>query len=43
MTDEALMQAYCRGDARAFDALYARHEAPLYRFVRRVLGQALAV
>lgn len=42
MTDEALMQAYCQGDARAFDALYARYEAPLYRFVRRVLGQALA-
>lgn len=42
MTDEALMHAYCQGDARAFDALYARHEAPLYRFVRRVLGQALA-
>jgi len=42
MTDEALMHAYCQGDARAFDALYARHEVALYRFVRRVLGQALA-
>jgi RNA polymerase sigma-70 factor (ECF subfamily) len=41
MSDEELMQAYCRGDALAFDALYARHEAALYRFVRRVLGQAL--
>ena len=42
MSDEQLMQAYCRGDAPAFDALYARHEGPLFRFVRRVLGQALA-
>ena len=42
MSDEQLMQAYCLGDAPAFDALYARHEGPLFRFVRRVLGQALA-
>jgi RNA polymerase sigma-70 factor (ECF subfamily) len=42
MTDEQLMQAWCLGDAPAFDALYGRHEAPLFRFVRRVLGQALA-
>ena len=42
MSDEQLMRAYCLGDAPAFDALYARHEGPLFRFVRRVLGQALA-
>jgi RNA polymerase sigma-70 factor (ECF subfamily) len=42
MTDETLMQAYCQGDAPAFDALYLRHEGPLYRFVRRVLGSAMA-
>lgn len=42
MSDEHLMQAYCRGEAQAFDALYARHEGQLFRFVRRVLGQALA-
>jgi RNA polymerase sigma-70 factor (ECF subfamily) len=42
MTDEELMQAYCQGQALAFDALYARHEGALYRFVRRVLGQHLA-
>jgi RNA polymerase sigma factor (sigma-70 family) len=42
MSDELLMQAWCRGEAPAFDALYARHEGPLFRFVRRVLGQALA-
>lgn len=42
MTDEELMQAYCQGDALAFDALYARHEGALFRFVRRVLGHSLA-
>lgn len=42
MPDEDLMQAYARGDAAAFDMLYARHEGALYRFVRRVLGPAFA-
>jgi RNA polymerase sigma factor (sigma-70 family) len=36
--DEDLMLAYAGGDATAFDRLYARHEASLYRFVRRLLG-----
>lgn len=40
--DEALMQAYADGDAAAFDILYTRHEAALFRFVRRLLGAALA-
>ena len=40
-TDDALMAAYARGDARAFEQLYARHQAGLYRFVRRLLGTAL--
>jgi RNA polymerase sigma factor (sigma-70 family) len=40
-TDDALMAAYARGDARAFEQLYARHQAGLYRFVRRLLGSAL--
>lgn len=40
--DDALMAAYVRGDARAFEHLYARHQAALYRFVRRLLGSALA-
>lgn len=40
--DARLMAAFARGDARAFDRLYQRHHAALYRFVRRVLGQALA-
>ena len=35
------MRKYCAGDARAFQALYQRHEKPLYRYVRRVLGNGL--
>jgi RNA polymerase sigma factor (sigma-70 family) len=42
MPDEALMQAYARGDEAAFERLYARHEAALLRFVRRLLGTRLA-
>ena len=42
MPDEQLMQAYANGDAGAFDVLYARHETALFRFVRRLLGAALA-
>lgn len=34
-TDEGLMLAYRDGDARAFDALYARHRRPVYRFLLR--------
>lgn len=40
-TDDALMSAYARGDAAAFERLYQRHEAALYRFVRRVLGRSM--
>lgn len=42
LPDEDLMLAYAQGDAAAFDVLYARHEAALYRFVRRLLGARLA-
>jgi len=35
VADEDLMLRYRDGDAAAFEALYARHRAPLYRFVRR--------
>lgn len=42
MPDEQLMLAYARGDAAAFDELYARHEGALFRFVRRLLGAPLA-
>ena len=40
-TDNALMSAYAAGDARAFEQLYGRHKAGLYRFIRRLLGSAL--
>ncbi|MES2959896.1 MAG: sigma-70 family RNA polymerase sigma factor [Pseudomonadota bacterium] len=40
--DDALMRAFAQGDARAFERLYARHHAALYRFVRRVLGREAA-
>jgi RNA polymerase sigma-70 factor (ECF subfamily) len=39
-TDDTLMAAYARGEAAAFEQLYARHRAGLYRFVRRLLGTA---
>lgn len=42
LPDEDLMLAYARGDTGAFDLLYARHEAALYRFVRRLLGAGLS-
>jgi RNA polymerase sigma factor (sigma-70 family) len=37
-TDEALMRAYGQGDARAFEALYARHKAATYRYFLRHAG-----
>ncbi len=40
--DEALMLAYVAGDAAAFDALYARHKGPLYRYFKRQLPEAEA-
>ena len=43
MTDEKLMQRYAKGDAGAFDQLYARHRAALYRyFIRQVNNPATA-
>ena len=43
MTDEKLMQRYAKGDAKAFEQLYARHRAPLYRyFIRQVSNPATA-
>ena len=33
--DEDLMLAYAGGDLRAFEQLYDRHEAPVYRFLLR--------
>jgi RNA polymerase sigma-70 factor (ECF subfamily) len=41
--DEAdLLRAYRGGDARAFAALYDRHDPALFRFIRRLLGAAQA-
>jgi RNA polymerase sigma factor (sigma-70 family) len=40
-TDDALMAAYAAGDVAAFEQLYERHQAALYRYVRRLLGTAL--
>jgi RNA polymerase sigma factor (sigma-70 family) len=39
--DDDLMRAFAAGDARAFELLYQRHRAALYRFVRRLLGTSL--
>jgi RNA polymerase sigma-70 factor (ECF subfamily) len=42
-TDEALMLAYGRGEALAFEQLYARHRGGLFRYLQRHLReQALA-
>jgi RNA polymerase sigma-70 factor, ECF subfamily len=42
-SDEQLMLQYRAGDAGAFDRLYARHRAPLYRyFLRQVRPAAVA-
>lgn len=42
LDDDALMAAYARGEAAAFEQLYERHRLALYRFVRRLLGSAEA-
>ncbi len=41
-SDAALLAAFAAGDGRAFERLYARHEAALYRFVHRLLGREAA-
>jgi len=42
-SDEALMLAYSRGDAAAFERLYARHKGPTYRyFLRHTSDRAAA-
>lgn len=41
LPDDRLMTAFAGGDSAAFDELYRRHHAGLYRFVRRLLGSAL--
>jgi len=39
ISDEELMMSYVAGNAEAFELLYQRHKAPLYRFVLRQCGQ----
>jgi len=39
-SDEELMQAYAQGEIEAFDALYARHRGPLYRYILRQVGDS---
>jgi len=42
-SDESLMLAYARGDASAFERLYARHKGPTYRyFLRHTSDRAAA-
>ena len=41
-SDDDLMHAFAAGDVAAFQTLYARHQAALYRFVRRLLGPQAA-
>jgi RNA polymerase sigma factor (sigma-70 family) len=41
-SDDQLMRGFAQGEAAAFEQLYARHRAALYRFVRRLLGAAFA-
>ena len=41
-SDDTLMRRFAAGDAAAFEQLYQRHQAALYRFVRRLLGRAAA-
>ena len=38
--DADLMLAFAAGDAVAFETLYQRHHAALYRFVKRLMGSA---
>jgi RNA polymerase sigma-70 factor (ECF subfamily) len=40
ISDEALMAAYQGGDARSFTLLFERYERPVFRFLRRSLGDA---
>ena len=41
-TDEELMERFCDGDGRAFEALYARHARPVQSFLQRMVGDAAA-
>lgn len=38
-SDDDLMLAYGRGDARAFEVLYERYRKPIYRYLYHALGE----
>jgi RNA polymerase sigma-70 factor (ECF subfamily) len=42
LTDDDLMRLFGDGDADAFDALFDRHQRPVYRFARMMLCDAAA-
>jgi RNA polymerase sigma factor (sigma-70 family) len=39
-TDEALMERFCQGEARAFDVLFQRYARPLHGYLSRLTGSA---
>jgi RNA polymerase sigma-70 factor, ECF subfamily len=41
-SDEALLRAIAAGDKRALQALYLRHKVRVYRFVLRLVGDAMS-
>jgi RNA polymerase sigma-70 factor, ECF subfamily len=42
VADEDLMLRYARGEPRAFESLYERHKAALYRYLLRLCGEQSA-
>jgi RNA polymerase sigma-70 factor (ECF subfamily) len=39
-SDEALMELFCQGDARAFDALFSRHAPAVRGYLARLVGSS---
>lgn len=40
LSDEALMEAFQRGDTRAFEHLLRKHRRPVYNFIHRQVGHS---
>src|SRR5512137_1749058 len=38
LSDEGLMEAFQRGDTRAFEHLLRKHKRPVYNFIHRQVG-----